>query len=270
VQIPGFRTPTVFGGNPELVPESGETWTAGVLLDVRNFYHLQASLDYWQVTLDQAIDVVDPQTIANECANTGSSAACERITRFPDGAISQIDSRFANVSRYVTEGIDAALAMFTEAGGGTLAVQLDGTYLQTVEITRFASGTTFAVAGIFDPTTLISWPRWRAQAALDWTAGPWRVSYAAQYIDSFRECGDKNFFLYAFLTDDDCRTVDDRLYHDVSATYRFSRGLVVTGAIENVGDTDPPRLNRSQAANTDQSIYRLLGRTYSLGISYAF
>jgi outer membrane receptor protein involved in Fe transport len=149
--------------------------------------------------------------------------------------------------------------------------RLAATYLGAFDITRFQNGTTSDVGGTYDMNTEVSWPRWRAQAALDWANGPWGVSYSAQFIDSFRECGDKNpFFLFVpFFTAQDCRTVESRIFHDVSASYRFAHGLKLTAAVENLLDTDPPRINLSPTDNTDPSLYPLLGRTYAVRVVYS-
>jgi outer membrane receptor protein involved in Fe transport len=83
------------------------------------------------------------------------------------------------------------------------------------------------------------------------------------------ECGDKNFFL-AFLAPTDCRRVSARLYHDISATYRMAGGLRLSGAIENIADARPPRVNLSYTANTDPTLHSVLGRSYTVGVQYEF
>jgi len=98
------------------------------------------------------------------------------------------------------------------------------------------------------------------------------LSYSGHYIDSFRECGDKNPALFdvPFFTAQDCRTVESRVFHDLSASYRFASGVRLTAAVENLFDTDPPRINLSPTDNTDPSIYPLLGRSYAVRVLYSF
>jgi iron complex outermembrane recepter protein len=259
------------GGNPQLAPETGSTWSAGVLLDLRQFYGVEASLDYWRILLDHAIDTVDDLTILNECANSGSPDACRLITRRPDGSVAAVDARTANLARYAEHGIDLSLSTSHPLWRGKLDAHLAATYLGAFDITRFQNGTTSDVAGTYDTDTEVSWPRWRAQAGMDWARGPWGISYGAQFINSFRECGDKNpFFLFVpFFTAQECRTVESRIFHDVSASYRFAHGLKVTAAVENLLNTDPPRINLSPTDNTDPSIYPLLGRIYAVRVVYS-
>jgi iron complex outermembrane receptor protein len=260
------------GGNPKLTAETGSTWTAGALLDLRQFYGLQASLDYWSVRLDHAIGTVDDQTILSDCADSGSPDACRLITRNPDGSIAAVDARTANLTRYTVHGIDLSLSTSHPLGHGKIDAHVTATHLGAFDITQFQNGTSSDIAGTYDMNTEVSWPRWRAQAALDWARGPWGASYSAQYIDSFRECGDKNpgFLGVPFFTAEDCRTVESRIFHDLSASYRFAHGPKVTAAVENLLDTYPPRINLSPTDNTDPSIYTLLGRAYSVRVVYSF
>jgi hypothetical protein len=48
----------------------------------------------------------------------------------------------------------------------------------------------------------------------------------------------------------------ERASDQLATTLSLRSGLRLTVAIENLGDTDPPRINRSSTANTDHTIYR--------------
>ncbi len=62
---------TTVGGNPRLVPEQGDTWTAGVLLQLPWLEGLRATLDYYRAELHNAIETPDVETVPNQCANSG-------------------------------------------------------------------------------------------------------------------------------------------------------------------------------------------------------
>ena len=242
------------------------------LLQLREFDALQASLDFWRIRLDHAIGSVDDATIINDCADSGSPDACRLITRHADGSIASVDAQTANLTRYTVRGIDLSLSASQPLGHGVVAAHLSATYLGAFDVTQFQNGTSSQIAGTYDADTEVSWPRWRAQATLDWLLGPWMLSYSGHYIDSFRECGDKNPALFdvPFFTAQDCRTVESRVFHDLSASYRFASGVKLTAAVENLFNTDPPRINLSPTDNTDPSIYPLLGRSYAVRVLYAF
>jgi iron complex outermembrane recepter protein len=98
-------TQVVFGGYPQLRPEAGESWSAGISL-APDQPHLSVTADLWHVNLNRAVDLPSPQEIADDCADTGAATACSRITRLPDGSISEIDSRYANLTRLTVDGVD--------------------------------------------------------------------------------------------------------------------------------------------------------------------
>ncbi len=255
-------THVLFGGNPDLDAEHGNTWTAGIALDWRA---LHVSLDYWHVKLHDAISFPEPEQITFDCANTGQAESCGLISRFDDGSISEIDSRALNLSNQSVSGLDLAVSLSRKLSWGEIAVQVLGTYLQDAKFQQSPASPTVDVAGTY--ADFVAWPEQRIQATLDVRRNAWRVSYTAHYIDSLEECGDKDF-LFGFLEPDDCRRIEDRLYHDVSAHLELGGGFSMQAGIENLADTDPPRINLSDSANTDPTTYPLLGRTWSVGFAF--
>jgi iron complex outermembrane receptor protein len=264
-QVPLSPIEVTLGGNPELVPETGDKWTAGLLLELPWLDGSRVTLDYYRARLDHAIDIRAGDTIANECADSGASGACGLIDREADGSIRRIDTRYANLSRLSTDGIDFSVqGAKTLPRLGTLSGSLTTNYLADFQRTSFVGGATEALAGTTDG--FVSWPRWRGQASVDWAWNGWSASYYIRYIGHMRECGDD----LTFLEPDDCRVVDDRLYHGVTASRHWSSGITASAYVSNIANTLPPRINRSSNANTDAAIYDVLGRVYSVRLSYAF
>jgi iron complex outermembrane receptor protein len=224
----------------------------------------RASLDYYRSRLSDAIGISDAQLIANECADTGASGACKSIDRAPDGSLDRIDMRYTNLSRLSTDGIDLSVKLDQSLGRfGTLSSDVAATYIASFERTSFIGGAAAELAGTTDG--IVSWPRWRARASLDWNRDSWSASYIARYIAHLRECGDTN----DFLSPDDCRVVGDRVYQSVAVSRRWSSGLTASAYVNNIANARPPRVNRSGNANTDTALYDVLGRVYSLRLSYS-
>jgi iron complex outermembrane receptor protein len=271
VQPNDAGTPVVYGGNPRLGPESGASWSAGVQFEPQMLRGMRATADFWHVQLTHAIESGDPQTIVDECSDTGSMDACRLIHRNADGSILQIDGRSANLNRELSEGVDVSLSMeHVLSPGNSLSVRALGTYLTSVRFREFDAGTDFPVAGTFDGGTT-SWPRWRAQFGMDWLHGGWRASYSAQYTDSQQECGDKIFPAdFAYFSVGECRSIASRVFHGISGAYHWDSGLTLSAAVANLTDLAPPRVNTSTNGNTDTSIYPVLGRTYLLRAAFHF
>ncbi len=254
----------IFGGNPGLRPERGTSWTSGFLLRGSEASGWTMSVDYWRVQLRDALDSPGPDHIVDQCAATGS-AACALIERATNGSIIRIDSTEHNLTHQTQYGLDLSTAVHTDLPWGTLAATLSGAWLLAVRIDDFVSGVSTQSAGTRDDNG-VAWPKIRMKGTLDWRLGPWRLAYNAQFIDSMVECGDKNLIPYLLPTD--CRTISSRLYHDLFATYEWRSGVRLNVGVENILDTRPPFVNTSYSANTDASIYALLGRTYRVSLGY--
>ena len=264
----GMNAPvlTLFGGNPRLGPESGNTWTAGVLFsDAQSRY--TTSIDFWRVQLSNLISFVDPLQALRECVNVGNLDACRFVQRDASGAITFLDGLSHNLSHQTEDGVDIAAGARWQLPRGELNAHVSAVLLHSVALRSFFDQTPQQLSGTYDSNGN-SWPRWRVQGTFDWVRGPWRVSYTTRFIHAMSECGDKNF--YPFLDSTDCRRIDARIYHDVSATYGARPGWRVSLAVDNLTDTAPPRINQSGAANTDPTIYDVLGRAYTLALAYDF
>ena len=72
----GWGVVAVYGGNPELEPETGHTLGAGLIYTPVWAKGLSASVDYFQVNQSNYISVASPEEMLFECAERGSSL-CE-------------------------------------------------------------------------------------------------------------------------------------------------------------------------------------------------
>lgn len=255
-----FELSTVIGGNPELTPESGASFSAGI--DFRPAWQSQfsASLDFFNVELDHVIAYPSADDILLECAERGAPDICGRIQRRADGTVVRVNVRPQNFHRTVASGFDFAGALALETRAGQVGIKLNSTYLMRRDDQLFPEAAAARLDGTIaaTPFTAGALPRWRAIAQIDLERGPWSIGYAAQFIDSSTDCGDGS----GFLEVPECRSVDSVLYHDLDASYRFAGGIELRAGIGNIGDQDPPFVNNWTGANTDAATYRLLGRTY--------
>jgi iron complex outermembrane receptor protein len=253
----------VFGGNPELEPETGHTFGAGLIYTPVWARGLSASVDYFQENHTNYIAAPQPHEILFECAEHGG--LCEAIRRFPDGRVSQLAATYRNFGKSEVRAFDFAINLSAVARIGEVNSRLLATYLDRWDKQRFPGGETHSYAGRFD-AGVGARPRWRASAHVDWHSGPWMASYAAEYIGSYSERVEP-WLSFGIEFEPFDRRVDPVLYHDIEAGFTFASGVTVRAAISNVTDEDPPYLNIAPA-NTDVSTYRLLGRSYFLELRY--
>jgi outer membrane receptor protein involved in Fe transport len=258
----GWKAVAVFGGNPELEPETGHTLGAGLTYTPIWAKGLSASVDYFQANYTNYIDVASPDDVLIQCAERGGSL-CEAITRLPDGRVSQVAASYHNFGESEVRAFDFAINWSATTRIGELGSSLLATYLDRWDHQPFPGGEVNSYAGRFDAGAR---PRWRASGHIDWHSRTWMASYATEYIGSYSERVEPWESFDIFFDPFD-RRVDPVLYHDIEAGFRFDSGVTVRAAITNVTDEDPPYLNIAPA-NTDVATYRLLGRSYLLELRY--
>lgn len=97
-------------GNPNLDPEIGKTWSAGVVLQPTFLPGFNAAIDYYHVKISDGISSLNQQQIVNLCFN-GNQDACDQITETP-GATNEFDVVIAplNLATEKAEGIDIEAA----------------------------------------------------------------------------------------------------------------------------------------------------------------
>jgi outer membrane receptor protein involved in Fe transport len=258
----GWGAMAVYGGNPELEPETGHTLGAGLVYTPVWAKGLAASVDYFQVNQSNYISPASPEEIMFECAERGGSP-CEAITRRPEGYVIHLATHNRNSGQLDVRGFDLALNWSAMTRIGELDSSLLATYLDRWDRQPFPDGEVYSYAGNFDAGAR---PRWRASGHIDWHSGPWLASYAAEYIGSYTERVQPWVLFHDEFGPFD-RRVDPVLYHDIEAGFKFDAGMSVRAVITNVTDEDPPYLNIAPA-NTDAATYRLLGRSYFLELRY--
>jgi len=259
--------PVLDGGNPDLEPETGHTFGAGVIYTPVWAQGLSASIDYFQVELRHSIGRRFLFETLFECAEHGTRNACDDIRRFPDGRVSQLSTSYENSGGLEVRGVDLAIGWSATTRFGGVSSSLLATHLDRWDVQPFPEGEVYSYAGNFDAGAR---PHWRASGHLDWHFGPWMASYAVEYIGSYSETvGAWGIFELDILFDPFIRRVDPVLYHDIETGFEFGSGVSVRAAITNVTDEDPPYLNVAPA-NTDAATYRMLGRTYFLELRYDF
>lgn len=69
-------------GNPNLRPEIADSWNIGAVMSPRLIPGFTASVDYFRIDLDDAIDTISAQEIVNRCAD-GVQEYCDAITEDP-------------------------------------------------------------------------------------------------------------------------------------------------------------------------------------------
>src|SRR5690606_16269963 len=101
----------LFGGNPNLDPETSDSVTVGVVFTPTAWLDgLTLSIDYWNIEIEDAIAVIDPEFLVRQCAATGEASVCDLINRGPNGNLwigqAAVTSTNVNMGFFEVAGVD--------------------------------------------------------------------------------------------------------------------------------------------------------------------
>jgi len=286
---PEARIDAVFGGNPALIEERSDTVTFGVSFSPAT--DLQISLDYFDITIDDAIAPLagGVDSILNLCYNVirnADSAVCRAVQRNPvDGVIAApfaVRATNSNIGSLQTSGLDMAINYRFEvpfgllSRSGDISIDARGVWLDKFTLTPLQDLPQQAneCVGAFGLTCRDVRPEFKSATRVSYATGPLTISLRHRHLG---EVTDDRILLprRAGLPEPTALavpTVAAQDYFDIAFTIDFERvGVSLHGGVNNVLDKDPPILGSSQQqANTYPSTYDALGAEYFLGMRMSF
>ncbi len=267
----------LFGGNPDLEEETGETYTAGIVwqpLDGLDF-----TVDYFDITVDNAIfvlgggvnNVID---ISFNQVQNASSAFCQAITRRPDGNIDFVEVINENIGGFETSGIDLAVNWVTDfdAGffgeGSTLAITLRSTFLDTADIKPVSELDDInKCAGTFGDICNEPRPETLVNTRITWLNGPLTASLLWRYLDEVESDRIPNDGISP--SDLSVPYSEAQNYVDLSFAYMFTDAFRMNLGFKNILDETPTFIGTDQEqANTFPQSYEIMGPRVFVSASY--
>jgi len=260
------------GGNPELMEESSDSLTYGIVLTPRFIPGLIITVDYWEMEIEDAIAVTPAQDILDRCVDGPSidNIYCPLVTRDADfdiNADNGITRATQNISALEVEGIDYEIDYTWELGDtfngvpGALQFNIGGTHLLTLDEFVFAEDPSTSI----DTQGLLGDPENSFVLNTTYRAGSLTLNWRMRWLDDMRLIDNE-------LADEleSPLDADSVGYHDVQARYLFGNvlggSLEVYGGIRNLTDEEPQEY---LTGNGGQSgIYDTQGRTYYVGLIY--
>ncbi|MFA6219317.1 MAG: TonB-dependent receptor [Erythrobacter sp.] len=164
----------LIGGNPDLVPETADTYTAGVVFTPGFVPGLALSVDYFDIKVEGAISGIGADTILAACTATANPTYCSLINRDASGSLWRTSSGFVNdlsqnIGGVSTSGVDINASYSRQIGNlGRLSISFVGTWLdELVTDTGIAVpdlDQTYDCVGLYGNVCGSPNPEWRHQA----------------------------------------------------------------------------------------------------------
>ena len=264
-EVEGFS-----GGNLDLQPEKATTYTVGFVFS-SPFAHpalknAQFSLDWYDITITDAISVYGAWQFVPNCYDPKfnpefdvTNKYCGWFSRDPEtGVIVDAYEINRNIAGTEVSGIDLQLDWRMDAGPGEVGVTWLVSWMDDYLYKTDPKGKADQWVNTGCCPTL---PEWKWNLDTRYSVGGFTVSAVWKYLGTFHDY---------FETDFDVPTTD---YVDLTVAYEcdsgFLDGLTIRAGITNVFDEQPPIFPSSQQANTDPSVFDVIGRRYWVNLNYA-
>lgn len=269
----------VSGGNPDLKPETAETWTASVLFHPRAMSGLQLEVSAFDVDYtDRVLEPVSNRTIAFRdpvyapflVLDPSPALQAEVIARSRTGlrnattapydpakVMGVLYNQYTNVARQRLRGVDIASRYGFELGRGRASVQGSASWLESRQ-QNSPVGVEYETSGlVFNP------PKFRARAGVSWGDDSVHLSSFVNHVDGVtNNQGATPQQIGSFTT------------VDLNARYVFNGGGLLDGVeiglgVQNLFDRDPPYMTPmfDFMVSYDSTNYSGAGRTVRFYLS---
>jgi iron complex outermembrane recepter protein len=278
------------GGNTNLVPETADTYTAGIVFTPTFVPGLSVTVDYFNIDITDAIGGIGADTILLACTQTSDPFFCGLINRDASGSLWRSAGGFVvnttqNIGGFSTSGIDAQVNYRTEIGDlGTLTFNFLGTYLDELitdtGIDIPGLDRTFDCVGLYGNVCGSPNPEWRHQARLGFNfKSGFGASVRWRYFDSVTlDAVEANSNLNnaggtgpapGGVARPGAAGFESINYFDLSLTYEAGDNFSFRLGANNIFDTSPPTTG-SQACPTGPCNGNVFAQTYDSIGRYIF
>ena len=277
---PAGQYNAIFGGNPNLNPETAKTYTLGlVFTPARN---LSATIDWFDITVEDIVGIVTPALAVNQCIAAGQ--LCSLLNRDPRTGALWVSGGFvtatnANLGSLKTSGLDIAINYNHGLGRwGGLGLSFVGTYVDKLITEPIPGGGDYDCVGLVGATCGTPIPKWRHKLRATWTA-PWKFDLALtwRHLDEVKVDLSSSNPLLAGAFAPVVEKMGARDYLDIAVSFNLLKNFAVRAGVNNVFDRDPPITDSVGIAgapfgngNTFPQVYDSLGRKFFVGATVNF
>ncbi|HEV7135548.1 MAG TPA: TonB-dependent receptor [Steroidobacteraceae bacterium] len=276
-EFPTTAAGGVSQGNPKLTPERANTFNFGLVwtshADSPMLRRLSASVDFYEIEIQNVISVVPGLTTLSKCFNLDGSNPgysptnqfCQLLDRDPaTGQLVLVHTPYENLGGLKTDGIDVQLNWAFDLADihglrvpGTLAIGSGIGYNRNEEV-QTLPGTPWAeYSGTNTPNG--SYPKWKALTSVAYSLGGATAGLRWRYQDAMADV--------TSVTSPKSPGIGVAPYnlYDFFAIYDISPTWQVRGGINNIFGHGIPVVSSSQN-HTDAAVFDVIGRAYYVGV----
>jgi outer membrane receptor protein involved in Fe transport len=231
----------VTSGNRFLQEETADTFTVGFVFQPDFLEGFSLTVDYWDISIEDAIEAVSSQNIVDGCyqAPTLNQAFCDLSGRNQDpnsaqyGGFNFLRQTTLNFAKVETSGIDFSAKYAFELGAHGFDITVQGTKVDEINNYENPLDPSFKNPELFE----INRPELAGNIFLNWSFGNLQVGWQSQFLDEM---------LFGGIEQETAETLYGRSVfqeafwqHDLSASYLISDMVMVYGGVKNLTDEQP-------------------------------
>lgn len=266
-------------GNPDLVPEIGDTLTIGAVYRPAWLSGFSVSVDYYDIKLEKAITNINGNSAAIQTLcqlSNGASPYCALYirpfpfaNRTPENTATTVLSQSLNVGKLTTKGADLEVnytfdaATLIPAASGRVDLRFLGSYQPKLLTQPIAGGAITNNAGVNGVSKV------RLNLMLAYTTDTWNVGVVQRWKSKQKA--------FAPPIVSNIPDADAYAYTDVSAEYKLrgiGKDMTLFANVQNLFDKNPPIFGTTAGAPGLFSSYAVgydvVGRYYTLGLRAKF
>lgn len=262
---------TVTGGNPNLKPETADTFTLGAVITPVDLPGFSATLDYYNIKITDTIGSLGASDILETCLATGAQSLCSLIHRNSvDGNLwvssdAYIETTQQNIGILKAEGIDVNMNYTMEfMDAGDLIFGLVGTYLMADKFENPL--TNYDCVGYFGSQCGAPRSTWKHKLRVTWANNydtrfsmQWRYTGKVDNDDFSDNPNIGNSGNHDLWITNGADKVGAQSYFDLSVTQQLNENWSASAGVNNFLDKEPPVLP-SLTSTGYAGAYDTLGR----------
>jgi iron complex outermembrane recepter protein len=269
---PAGQATGITGGNPNLTPEQADSWSVGFVWTPQIVDRLAISVDYFEIDLEDVIAAVGASTIVQRCFNRDganptfdpNNTWCQLFERDQgNGGVTELQQLSQNQAFQKVSGVDITTDWGINVGPGDLTFQFVASWLEQTESQTTNVDPVYDFAGTISQLTGGSAPEWKANLMTTYAWNNWQFQLANRYISSMDHANTVTGGSPITNTG-----VDSTWYTDLTATFDLTDNFTIRAGINNLSNQQPRLYTPNVQANTDPSLYDVLGRRYFVGINW--
>jgi outer membrane receptor protein involved in Fe transport len=292
----------LIGGNPDLEPETSDTYSVGLVLTPTFIPGFSASIDWYNIKLKDRIGQIGQDVTLERCGTTGDPFFCSLINRAPGtGSLWLSNNGFVvdqtfNTGGLEVEGIDFEANYRFDFGDfgmtsgldrfGGLSFNFQGSLLEAYKVTTLPGDEPFDCAGLYGSVCTGSavpasapFNEWRHKLRTSWRT-PWDMEISATWRHLSSVDVDSELSGASHGNGPDA-TLESQDYFDLAGTWSVRDNVTFRFGVNNVFDKEPPLVSSGGGAinncpsgpcngNTYPQTYDALGRYLFFGVRADF